>query len=432
VSSPLARSAEAADASPMEMDGMVMGSGGDAWGDRPAPMLMPIRPLYPGDWSPPGSVHVMGNFAAIVTNPGFAHASDPQLGRDHAYVLADWIMIEGRTRDGWLEGIFMPNFEALTFTRAGWYEIGQSGEGLWDRQHQHQLVHQALLALHLVGREERDPFKLTLWGGQGSASIGPPIFMHRASNPSPTVPRKHHKGENPHETFPVIGATFEWRGTALDVSAFSAYEFSPDDSRLYPRAHAPKSYAARLRQRIGPDVEVQISGERLNDQGDRYVQLAAGAPIVDAGPEEDAYQLSASIYGRSVGRVILDGLLDFALDAPVNGGHPSVYAWLGELAVRSASMRDVGWSRIEINDRVEPDDVTVSRRWLFASIGYEHVAWVDPASVFGLGVFLEITAVHVPSVVEPEYGQSWGATTTFGLHGQLMWMSGDHGMRHAM
>jgi hypothetical protein len=336
-------------------------------------------------------------------------------------------MVQGRTKNGCLEGMLMLNFEALTFTRDGWYEVGQAGEGLIDRQHQHQLIHQALLAFHVFGREE-GPAKITLWGGQGSASIGPPIFMHRTSNPSPTVPRKHHKGENPHETFPVIGATFEYLGTALDVSAFSAYEFAPDDSRLYPRAHAPKSFAARVRQRIAGDVEIQLSGERLNDQGERYTQAMPGAPVVDAGVEEDAYQLSASISGRWVGAFVFDGLLDWALDTPVHhdaADHGTAYSWLAEAAVRTPSLREVGWLRGEVNDRIEADE-TLTRRWLFGSLGYEHVVWVDPASVFGVGIFGEVTGVRVPSSTVAAYGQQWGATTTIGIHGQWMYMGGGH------
>jgi hypothetical protein len=247
--------------------------------------------------------------------------------------------------------------------------------------------------------------------------------MHRASNPSPTVPRKHHKGENPHETFPVIGATFEWKGTALDVSAFSAYEFAPDDSRLYPRVRAPKSFAARVRQRLWGDVELQVSGERLNDQGERSYQPQPGAPVQVLGEEEDAYQLSASIYGRWIGPIVFDGLLDWAVDRPVHAGHPAAYSWLLEGAFRSPSLREVAWLRGEINDRIEPDE-TLSRRWLFGTIGYEHVTWVDPTSSFGVGIFGEITAVRVPSRIEAAYGQQWGATTTIGIHGQWMVMGG--------
>ena len=408
-------------------------SSGDDWTTRTAPMLMPLRMMIPGDWAPPGGYHFMGNFAAIATNPGFSNAYDPGLGRTHPYLLADWAMVQGRTANGYLEGMLMLNFEAITFSREGWYEIGQAGEGLSDRQHQHQLLHQALIAFHVLGREE-GAMKVTLFAGQGSATIGPPVFMHRASNPSPTVPRKHHKGENPHETFPVIGGTFEYLATALDLSVFSAYEFGPDDSRLYPRVRAPKSYAARVRQRLWKTVELQVSGERLNDQGDRYVQLLPGAPITNEGPEEDAVQLSASIYGRFTGAFVLDGLLDWAVDRPVHreaGGHGAAYSWLVEAAVRSLSLRDVAWMRAEVNDRIEADE-SLGRRWLFGTLGYEHVVWVDPQSVFGVGVFSEITAVRVPLAVSDAYGKRWGATTTIGLHGQWMTMGGSHAGHHGM
>ena len=68
---------------------------------------------------------------------------------------------------------------------------------------------------------------LSLFGGQGSATIGPPVFMHRASSPGPTVPRKHHKGENPHETSPVIGAALRYDVTTFEASIFGAEELGP-------------------------------------------------------------------------------------------------------------------------------------------------------------------------------------------------------------
>lgn len=396
--------------------GMVMGAGGDTWSTRPAPMLMPIRTMIPGTWALPGALMIMGNVHGLLTNPGFPRAQDRALGRTHPYLVNDWVMARARTGDGWLEGMLMLNFEALSFGKGGWYEVGQAGEGLWDTQHQHQLVHQALLAVHLTGSSD-GPFRATVWGGQGSATIGPPLFMHRASNPSPTVPRKHHKGENPHETFPVLGATLQWHGSVLEASVFSATELGRDDSRLYPRVHAPKSVAARFRQMLGESLEFQVSGERLVDQG----------------TEGDAYQASSSLYGRSVGRVVVDWLLDAAIDVPFGpphgheGNEPAeqhgaARAILGEVAVRDASLRDIGWTRLELNDRVERNE-TVSKRWFFGSLGYERVLWVDPASLVGLGLFAEGTLVRVPDSVRTLYGDRWGVTTTVGLHGQLMWMN---------
>jgi hypothetical protein len=381
---------------------------------RPGLMLMPIRPMIPGTWSTPGGFHVMANIAAIGTNPGFANAYDSSLGRTHPYVLADWIMAQGRTANGYFEGLLMLNFEPLTLGREGWAEVGQAGEGLLDAQHSHQLLHQAIVALHLLGRDE-GPLRIALWGGQGSATIGPPLFMHRASNPSPTVPRKHHKGENPHETLPVVGLTVEYARTALDLSWFNAREPLPDDRRFYPKPRMPKSFAARIRQRIGELVELQVSAARLIDQGE----------------EEDATQLSASVYGRWVGPVVIDALLDGAVDLPAHAeeGHGKAAAGLGEIAVRDPSLRDIGWTRLEVNERVEPTG-GVSSPWWFASLGYERTVWVDPASVLSLGLFGELTWVRVPASMVAAYGDRDGVTATMGLHGALMWMGGAAAMSH--
>lgn len=405
------------------------------WATRAAPMLMPVRNTIPGAWTRPGTWNLMGNAALILTNPGFSDAYDAGLGRTTPYLLASWIMGRARTEGGVLEGLVMLDFEALTLSKQGWYEVGQAGEGLYDRQHPHQLLHQALVAVHLMG-ERTEGLRATLWGGQGTAPIGPPIFMHRGSNPSPTVPRKHHKGENPHETFPVFGATIELGDTALDVAGFSGYEPGPTDSRVVPFAGVPKSYGARIRHAIGGGFEAQLSAVRLQADGD------------------PATQVSASVYGRWVGRFVVDALLDGAADAgghghgPEEGGgpypgpstraashahddvdhskHPQhastrTAAALAEIAVRTASLRDVGWTRVELNQRLEPDNRR-STPWWFFTLGYERVVWVDPDSVVGVGFFGETTYVVVPESVAPYYGDRTGVTVTAGVRGQLMIM----------
>jgi hypothetical protein len=407
------------------------------WTNRPAPMLMPIRTMMPGTWAAPGTWQLMGNAAFIATNPGFSDAYDADLGRTSPYVVADWLMARGRTSSGIFEGMLMLNFEAFTLGKKGWYEIGQAGEGLYDRQHAHQLLHQALLAVHAGDR-------VTFWGGQGSAPIGPPIFMHRTSNPSPTVPRKHHKGENPHETLPVFGGTFELGGFAIDAAVFSGYEPGPEDHRAIPYVGVPKSYGGRVRYAIGVGFEAQVSAIRI---------------VAD----EAATQVSASVYGRWVGRFVVDALLDGAADSgghaheateaggaapgpsirtPVDPGHlhdpahatahrsTRSSAALAEVAVRSGSLRDVLWSRIEANQRLEPDQ-TRSSPWWFLTLGYERVAWVDPTSVVGVGLFGETTYVVVPENVAPFYGDRTGVTVTAGMRAQLMMMSDHHHHHHA-
>jgi hypothetical protein len=384
----------------------------------------------------PGTPGMAGGFHFMVN--GFAEAQDVGLGSHridnqgvqsfnggatYPLLVDDWAMASGRDAHGWVEGLLMLDFEPLTIGAAGYPELGQSGEGLWDAQHAHQLVHQAMVAVHpLAGLDgwhpesmmEEGPYDLSLFGGQGSATIGPPIFMHRGSSPGPTVPRKHHKGENPHETAPVFGASLRLHGTWLEASAFSALELTPQDSRLYPHLAAPESFAGRLRQYLGDSIELQVSGERLRNQGHG---------------EPDAYQASASIFGwGDVHGWRLDGLVDWALDAPdaaPGGPTYTAQALLGELATRSPSRRDVAWLRTEFNQREEPPgrDVVVSSPWLFETLGVEHVVATQGPSGLQVGVFGEGTVILIPPSLEAFYGTNVAVTLNVGLHVSGMWMT---------
>lgn len=256
-------------------------------------------------------------------------------------------------------------------------------------------------------------YDLTLFGGQGSATIGPPIFMHRASAPGPTVPRKHHKGENPHETFPVVGTSLRVDDTWFEASAFSALELTPQDSRFYPHVAAPASFAGRIRHVFGHWLEVQLSAERLRNQGQG---------------EPDATQLSASAYGYGVVRGWrLDGLLDWAVDLPdadLNGQKHTARALLGELAARTPSRRQTIWVRSEINEREESPAVggIVSTPWVIETVGFEQVIAGGSRSGVQLGVFAEATYVNIPPSVRGYYGTEAALTLNAGLHLFGMWM----------
>lgn len=388
----------------------------------------------------PGGLHLMVNSFAeaqnvglgghTIANPGVQSVDG---GSTIPLLVHDWAMAYGRDAHGWVEGLLMLDFEPLTVGPAGVPELGQSGEGLWDAQHAHQLFHQAMVGVHpLAGVEGWHPQgmmtegddDLTLFGGQGSATIGPPIFMHRASSPGPTVPRKHHKGENPHETFPVLGTSLRLGSTWLEGSVFSALELTPQDTRLTPHVAAPESAAARVRHVFGGWLEAQVSGERLRNQGHG---------------EPDAWQMSASVYGW--GRVSgwrLDGLLDWAIDAPdAVAGTPrnTAQALLGELATRTPSLRQTVWLRGEFNEREESPALggVVSTPWLFGTLGFEHVVVGGARSGLQVGLFGEATAISIPPSLHAFYGTSAAATLDVGLHLFGMWMlDGDlHPMSHA-
>jgi hypothetical protein len=386
------------------------------------PYAIPRETLIPGTPGMPGAFHLMINSYGYLHNPGLDGyvITNPDVaegiegGATRPMLQHDWVMGYGRDARGRVEGLVMLDLEPLTVGPAGIPELGQSGEGLWDAQHSHYLFHQVMVAVHPLAwtaageaHMGAEPlWDLALFGGQGSATIGAPIFMHRASSPGPTVPRKHHKGENPHETFPVIGASLRRAQTTVEASVFSAGHLGPQDSRFYPHPGAPDSFAARVRHVFARAVEVQISGERLHGHD-----------------EPSAWQASASAYAWGVLRDLrVDALLDWGMDRPDNG--PAAHGLLAELAVRSPDRRGITWLRTELNQRFEPPGapVVVSSPWLFQTLGFEHVAWVSRPSGLQLGLFAEATYGHIPSELSANYGRSQAVSLSAGLHLFGMWM----------
>ena len=388
------------------------------------PYAIPRQTLIPGTPGMAGGIHFMVNaFGSIenqglggyaITNPGVANGFEG--GATRAQLQSDWAMGYARDERGRFEGLLMIDLEPLTVGPEGIPELGQSGEGLWDAQHSHLLIHQAMIAVHPLAwtplgeasmmTEPR--WDLSLFAGQGSATIGPPVFMHRASSPGPTVPRKHHKGENPHETSPVIGAALRYDVTTVEASICGARELGPDDSRLYPHPAAPTSFAARVRRVFAGVVELQISGERLRNQGDG---------------EPDVWQASASAYYlNTFGGLRVDALLDWGLDRPDIG--PSAQGALAEVAVRSSDRREVAWLRSEVNQREEPPGapVQVSTPWLFEAAGFEYFGWGSRVSGLQLGVFAEATYTHIPESLAASYGRTQAVAMNIGLHLFGMWM----------
>jgi hypothetical protein len=405
------------------------------------PYEVPRQTLIPGTPGMPSGFHLMLNGFGQLQNAGLggyrisnANVRSWNAGATYPLLTDDWAMAYGRDVGGYVEGLLMLNFEPATVYSAGYPEIGQSGEGLWDAQHAHQFLHQAMIAVHpLAGLDgwhplsmmEEGRFDLSLFGGQGSATIGPPIFMHRASSPGPTVPRKHHKGENPHETFPVFGAALRVDDTWIEASAFSAKELTPEDSRWYPHVAAPESYAARIRHDFGGWLEAQVSGERLVNQG-------PGDP--------DASQVSASAYAWGLlGGWRLDALADWAIDLPdrnLAGEKESAQGALLEGAARTPNRRQTFWFRSEFDQREESPAFGggVSSPWFFETLGFERVVAGGICSGLQLGVFGEATYIDIPPSLRGFYGADSAVTVNVGLHVFGMWMlDGDlRPFHHAM
>lgn len=382
-------------------------------------MLIPGRPMAPG------SSHVMAHGMAHLQNLGVpdyvvVNAGEATSGGETLPFLQHvWLMGYTRDRTGIFEAVGMLNFEPLLLGDDGVPEIGQEGEGLLDAQHPHAFLHQAMVAIHPIpgARAPTDRFGMSLFFGQGSATIGPPIFMHRASAPGPTVPRKHHKGENPHETFPVIGATFRAESTWLDASVFNAEEYDVGDSRLAPLVGEPDSVAVRIRQGFVDDrIELQASGERL----------------VDLGEEPDQHQVSLSAAGYlRPGGYRVDFLVDHAWVLPFeeDDHHPNVFGTLVEGALRTPSRRDVVWTRAEVGEREADAEILDAPppAWWFLTLGAERFFIANRRLGTMVGAFAEGTLIGIPEALEPLYGREQAVTLNVGIRVQGLWViSGEH------
>ncbi len=379
------------------------------------PYATPREMLIPGRPGP--RWHIMVNAFAQLQNLGLAGTQiDSGAGRfdggeTDALLTGTWVMGYYRSPRRWVEAVLMLNFEALSVSDGGTPELGQEGEGLIDAQHSHLLLHMAMVGFHplassacnllAIQHDDEPCHDLTIFAGQGSATIGPPVFMHRASAPGPTVPRKHHKGENPHETMPVLGATFRYHGTSVEASVFGNRRLGPDDSRLRPWPAVPRSLAARVRQDLFGWLELQLSAAHLVAQG-------------PDGEEDD--QLSASAYGyRTVRGWRGDALLDYAYSA-----HAGLHGALAELAVRPPGGRQILWTRGEVNQREADAEGTT---WAFATAGFEQL--VAAPRGLRIGLFAEATAMHIPDAAR--YGRDSAVTLNAGLHLFGMW--GGHSPR---
>jgi hypothetical protein len=159
----------------------------------------------------------------------------------------------------------MFSFEPFTLRDIGSPQVFQTGEtfnraALIDYQHPHDLFMG-------LGGEVRVPYSRAtmIFGADlvGPPTLGPPVFMHRASAvENPTAPLAHHHLDATHITHGVLRAGVEARGLRVEGSVFQGRE--PDEDRLDLDFGALDSYALRVSWTRGPWY-AQASGGWLNE-----------------------------------------------------------------------------------------------------------------------------------------------------------------------
>lgn len=163
----------------------------------------------------------------------------------------------------------MLSLDPVTIGRKGYPLLYQTGEGLTDRQHPHDLFMElGVLYSHPLGESQR----LFAYAGlPGEPALGPVAFMHRGSiGGNPDAPLGHHFQDATHITHGVLTAGYIIHRTKLDGSLFRGRE--PDAERYGIDAGPLDSWSVRATQNLGT-WSLQASYARIHapepdDHGD--------------------------------------------------------------------------------------------------------------------------------------------------------------------
>jgi hypothetical protein len=309
----------------------------------------------------------------------------------------------------------MASLEALTMADIGSPQVFQAGETfggvpLVDYQHPHDLIMGAGVTWERTWSGHR-----FLLGGDlvGEPTLGPAVFMHRASGrDNPQAPLGHHHIDSTHITHGVVRAGIGAGPFTIEASAFQGRE--PDETRTDLDLGPLDSYAARVRYDGGP-WSAQVSAGHLNEP-EPYELL-------------DVVRLTASI-------VYTGAWLNRPLAATLawgqnreGGSELDAYLVEGTWAARAS---DTLYMRGELATKV------IIGRGALHPVGFRHPhqfsrvgaltgGYIRELAVnrFGrVGVGGDITAYRVPANLEPSYG------SPVSFHAFLRWRAPQSAAAH--
>lgn len=167
----------------------------------------------------------------------------------------------------------MLSLEPATFGNNGQPQLFQTGEGLIDRQHPHDLFMElAAQYSHPLGSNLGAYLYLA---PIGEPALGPVAFMHRVSAYEiPTAPLIHHWTDSTHISYGVATAGLQstrWKG---EVSWFNGHE--PDGRRWAIDPLALNSVSGRLSYAPNPNWVMQFSRGHI-DRPELYYEPEQGS-----------------------------------------------------------------------------------------------------------------------------------------------------------
>jgi hypothetical protein len=290
-------------------------------------LLDRVRPLHASGtaWQP-AQTPVTAMHSRIEGWHVMAHAAvfgvyDYQTGDrgEDAFFSTNWLMVMGHRPWGGGEVLLrgMISVEEITVGDRGYPLLLQSGEGLHDRQHPHDLFMELAAGW---SAPLSDSIGVQFYGGiVGEPALGPVTFHHRHSAAAdPIAPLGHHWQDSTHISPGVLTGGLFTSFAKLEASWFNGRE--PDNNRLDLDLDVPDSGAVRLSLNPTPFLSMQLSAARLDE------------------PERDEEGVSvrratASVTGT--GKLGLDGAWSAAVvwgrNAPSEG--PTTDAFLAEANV---------------------------------------------------------------------------------------------------
>lgn len=210
--------------------------------------------------SPMWAKHAMWGKWAIMQHGNAFVMYDAQTGPRGVSrpVSANWYMAMGSRPVGKGELMLraMLSLEPATFGNNGQPQLFQTGEGLIDRQHPHDLFME-LAAQYSHPLSDKLGAYLYV-APVGEPALGPVAFMHRVSALDiPTAPLIHHWTDSTHISFGVLTAGLQSRKWKAEVSWFNGHE--PDDNRWDIDPLALNSVSGRLSYAPNPNWVFQVS-----------------------------------------------------------------------------------------------------------------------------------------------------------------------------
>jgi hypothetical protein len=192
----------------------------------------------------------------------------------------------------------MMSLDPWTEGREGYPLLFQSGEGLVDRQHAHDLFME--LAATYKHHFNKNNHAYLYFGLPGEPALGPVAFMHRPSAwNDPDAPLAHHAQDATHITYGVGTLGWIYKTFKAEGSIFKGEE--PDNARWNIEAPEFDSYSLRLTGNLFNAFTVQASGGYLQDtEPDAAgVDLFRGTASLDHNLRfgEDGNWASTAIYG---------------------------------------------------------------------------------------------------------------------------------------